>query len=363
MAIRVLIISSFSKQNGGPRYSQTLGLVSLLKKEGVDYTLVSPDKERANDVQIIEKRKNLLVKALVKLNSFYQIEKDIQFFLSCITNLTQIKAQGKYDLVVCIVNPFTTGLFGVILVNTGVARKLVVDSGDPYSKHRRFKNKHGKLLRRMIEYYVSKRCNTFIVPVKESLADYPFRNDNFCICPQIFPGLSYHNLSYKCDNAVRIVFFGRFYESFRNPENFLYVLSKLKSKWQLRCSFYLLEDAPWVMRLIENYNLEGLVEIREAVSRDQMLSIIYESDICLNIENIGLNQVPSKMIDYNLGRSLVFNVGDNDPYFGIRAANERDEIFDKMDDVLSSRKYAFKSDYSHDLVYDKYLSLILDSSC
>lgn len=62
-------------------------------------------------------------------------------------------------------------------------------------------------------------------------------------------------------------------------------------------------------------------------------------DILVNILNKGLNQTPSKIIDYNISGSYILNIGDDG-----NVSNISDRIYpNNVDSIKNGMKYAIQS--------------------
>lgn len=339
---KALIISNHSFYDHTPRSSQMKGVYDILIDLGYEVYICADEKKYKN-VNIVKLQNNILLLIIGYVAKKLYIEKNSYY--SILALYTTINNSSNYDICISIVNPFTNGLAAVLLKKAKKVKAVVVDSGDPYSQHRRHKGKKFKSLRKFIERYVSDHCDKFIIPISESIPDYPYYNSKYSCIEQIFPSkFTKTDITFD-DKYINIVFAGRFYEAFRNPKKLLQVVSQIKKNHQLKVHLFLIDGLPiWLESILSNIDTKWKewITIYDAVERSQLLTILSMADILINIENEGLKQKPSKLIDYDYSGSYVLNIGNTFPGNGMNSINSTDSINKAFIEILQKKLYKNK---------------------
>lgn len=371
--MNILIISFFNPIENAPRPAQLLGILDILDdkfnvdlittknksnlRDSIKYELYDLSKISIHEIS----DRGLFAKICSKTINYFKIDKGASFsFLALLKAISLFK---KYDRVICITNPFSSGFCGYILKKLKIANKLHIDAGDPYSTHRRHQNEKFHSLREKIEKLVCKDVDDFVIPLKETLIDFPFLDKNFRVIPQIF---SDKKASYTYDfdsNEVNILYAGRFYDKFRKPDYLFEALNKLLiEKVRLKFHFFGIEGLNKNQRnILQKFPLlEQQFNENKTIDRECLLDVMSRADILINIENDGLNQVPSKVIDYQLSKSLVYNISNNNKCnLKFNSKNEFESIYNGLKQIINSQYYLHKTDYNLNQRISTYKNILI----
>lgn len=370
--MNILIISFFNPIENAPRPAQLLGILDVLDdkfnvdlitsknrfnlKDSLKYKLYNLSKISIHEVS----NKSIFARICFKIISYLKIDKGASFsFLALLKAITLFK---KYDRVICITNPFSSALTGYILKKLKIVKRLHIDAGDPYSTHRRHKNEKFHSLRQYIEKLVCKNVDDFVIPLKETLIDFPFLEKNFRVIPQIFSDKMASFNYYFDSNEVNILYAGRFYDKFRKPDHLFEALNKLLiEKVYLKFHFFGIEGLNNNQRnTLKRFPLlnQQFIE-NKTIDRECLLDVMSRADILINIENDGLNQIPSKVIDYKLSKSLVYNISNaNNCNIKFNSKNESESIYNGIKKIINNKYYLNKTDYNLNDRINSYKNII-----
>ena len=82
-------------------------------------------------------------------------------------------------------------------------------------------------------------------------------------------------------------------------------------------------------------------------------------DILINIENNGLNQIPSKVIDYKISTSLILNISaENKCKINHNFKNEQNQIYKSLKNIINNNKYKQKLKYDMSSKLAKYSKIL-----
>ena len=358
--MNILIISFFNPIENAPRPAQLLGILDIMDdkfnvdlitkknkinlKDSLKYDLYDLSKIAVYEIS----GSSILAKLFSKIINYFRIDKGASFSFQAL--LKAIFLFKKYERVICITNPFSSAFAGYILKKLRIAKRLHVDAGDPYSTHRRHQNEKFHSIRKNIEKLVCDDVDDFIIPLKETIVDFPFLEKNFTIIPQIFSDKkALYNYCFDA-NDINILYAGRFYDKFRKPDYLFEALNKLLiEKVRLKFHFFGIEGLSKNQRntLRRFPLLEQQFNENKTIDREYLLEIMSRADILINIENDGLNQIPSKVIDYQLSKSLVYNISDsNKCNLKFNSKNDCDSIYIGLKQIIDNKHYIHKTNYN-----------------
>jgi hypothetical protein len=370
--MKILVLSFFNPIENAPRPAQLLGILDILEdncevdiitkklsinlKESIKYDLYKLHKYNIYELT----GKSIFSRVINKILTPLKIDKGATFsFMAFFRAMFLFK---KYDRVICITNPFSTGFSGYLLKKIGLVKKLHIDAGDPYSTHRRHVDDKFKWLRVFIEKVVCRNVDNFILPLEESLKDFPFLHDKVNIIPQIFTN-RFAKCHYIFDNSfINILYAGRFYDNFRRPDSLFWATDKLISEgYLIKFHYFGIEGLSLYQKkcLDSLSNLKENIIINKTHDRENLLFIMNKCDILINIENDGLNQVPSKVIDYKLSKTLIVNISEvNMCNLEINSKNSKNEIYDTLKSVIISNDYKTKIEFNLDMRIRDYKNVL-----
>lgn len=180
----------------------------------------------------------------------------------------------------------------------------VADCGDPYMGNKFRKNKH-LFYFKYLEKWFCNNANYITIPVEGAREGYysEFQN-KIKIIPQ---GFRFENpeihSKHLINNIPTFAYSGIFYKGFRDPALFLEYLTSLNIPFKF--IIYTPDQS-----LIDPYlsRLEGKIEIRTYIPRNELLKALSSMDFLVNIENGTMVQTPSKLIDYALTKRPILSV-------------------------------------------------------
>lgn len=373
----ILILSYYSPFENAPRPAQLLGILNLLNNENCNIDLITTkqpgdyckhfryDLYNLKNITIQEIDYESTFSRIVNkfFTTFLSIEKNISFsvlaFFKVIINIK------KYNRIICITNPFTVAFIGYLLKKLKIGKILHIDAGDPFVNHRRYIGKPFKKIRVFIERLVCNNVDIFVLPVKDTLKDFKYLKKNAHIIEQIFPAkkmTSNYILDY---NTINIFYAGRLYEKYREPYALFDALESLYNQGYKIYFHYFGPDSlsKKIKSYLDNLSISNVTTINSNIDREYLLDIMEKMDILINILNTGLNQIPSKIIEYRMSESFILNIGDfkfinNNKLIGDYCLNDKTDIENKLKFIIKNNLY--KNPIFYDLNesrYKEYLKL------
>ena len=226
--------------------------------------------------------------------------------------LLQLCEKYKYDIVVGV-----AGCYEVTLSAQNVAHaksiKFILYQVDPFTDNTMY-NSHYKKQRFAIEknLYLSsdKVFTTELIQAKmlERLGKSKLCNVEI----MEFPGVSIHppklDSAVEKLNIINCVFTGRVYEGVRNPTYTIELFRKFENKANLL--LYGVEEKE-LKNMFSINSLPDNVKCYGLVSVDEAENAIQNADVLVNIGNIMLNQVPSKLFSYISTGKPILNICAN----------------------------------------------------
>lgn len=215
-----------------------------------------------------------------------------------------IKDLEGYDLLISIAVPHMIHWeFGKLYAKgKQVAKTWVADCGDSFML-----NKSANFKRPFYFKHLEKRwgkfCDYISVPLESERENYyPEFRDKVRVIPQ---GFDFSELESKQEEPYNEVptfaFAGSFIPNLRDPRPILKVLCSLKEDFK-----FIIYTSQKELVLPYQDRLGAKLEIRERITRDELLKVLRQCDFLLNIDNGKAKGRPSKLIDYALsGRPII----------------------------------------------------------
>lgn len=207
----------------------------------------------------------------------------------------------SYDLLISIAWPYPIH-WGVALTwnknsENNLANKWVADCGDPY-----FGEENRKLKKLFywawIEKWFMRKTHYITVPTSTSYLGYfsEFHN-KIKIIPQGFKFEDYQfENSYKQNTIPTFAYAGIFYIGKRDPSAFCEYLMQTGKDFR----FHIYTKSKSCVDKFAKLAPKKFI-IHDFIPREQLLKTLNSNvDFVINIENFGVNQTPSKLIDYAL---------------------------------------------------------------
>jgi hypothetical protein len=192
---------------------------------------------------------------------------------------------------------------------SGFPNKWIADCGDPFMMNNQTKDH--KLKYEKDERNFCELVDFITVPVmKAPEMYYKEYRSKFKIIPQGFKFVIPEKNSFKQINEIpTFVFAGTFLSDIRNPTKLFEFLVEYDKPFRFVIyTKYLNLISPYIPKL------GNKIEIRDQVSRVELLSELGKMDFLLNIENINSpGQTPSKLIDYSIANRPILSINPDNP--------------------------------------------------
>lgn len=331
---RILLISRAFYPIIAPRSFRATELAKELARQGHDVTVLTHKKSFR--YQLFEKEHNLKIRDFVfgrwneiKGNSILiKIVRFIFNFLFLFPDIQltfllrrALRDYNNYDLLISIAVPYPVH-WGVALAkmdNPGICSTWIADCGDPFMGNKEKKLSYPFYFH-FVENWFCKKPDYITIPVKEAMGAYPKEfHSKIRIIPQGFSlDMKATPVShFKKRSIICFAYAGTLSNGFRDPSELLEYLSLQKNK---NFKFIVYTKSKLV---VEPYvgRLDGKLEVRDYIPREQLLEKLKEMDFLINIENQNNVQSPSKLIDYAIaGR----------PILSIKPFNLNTEVVDEF---------------------------------
>jgi len=243
-----------------------------------------------------------------------------------------LRDEKDYDLLVSVAVPFPVH-WGVARARTSehrLAKTWVADCGDPYMGDR-IDTFRKFFYFGYIEKWFCRKADYLTIPVAEAINGYYQEfHHKIRIIPQ---GFSFNDIPIRKDvtnHPIMFAYAGNIIPVNRDPRPFLEYLCKVDMDFK----FYVFTQK---IDLIKKYEkkLQGKLEIRNYIPRDQMLGFLSSMDFLVNFDNNTGIHIPSKLIDYGIAGRPVLNIKSDLDEYVISAFLNRDYsdafIIDNLD--------------------------------
>lgn len=223
-----------------------------------------------------------------------------------------LKKENDIDLLISIAHPFSIH-WGVAHFKSKNPDKMknttwISDCGDPFMGNSFHKPPH---YFKYVEKWFCEKTDYITVPIEEAKdAYYQEYRHKIKVIPQGFNlGEFIHENNYKKNDKPTFIYAGVFYKGIRDPRPLLDFL--VKKGIDFKFVVYTKTKS-----LVEPYKkmLGEKLEIKDYISRVQLLKEMSKADFLLNIENNTNLQSPSKLIDYALTRRPVLSINSNEAF-------------------------------------------------
>lgn len=221
-----------------------------------------------------------------------------------------IKKESGYDLLISIAVPHMIHWEFGKLYAKGIraAKTWVADCGDSFMLNQSANFKRPFYFKHLEKRW-GKFCDYISVPLESERENYyPEFRDRVRVIPQGFDFSELESLREEPHNAVpTFAFAGSFIPNLRDPRPILEVLCTLNDDFKL--IVYTSQK-----ELVSPYQkrLGTKLEIRERITRDELLKILRQCDFLLNIDNGKAKGRPSKLIDYALSGRPIISLNSSD---------------------------------------------------
>lgn len=272
-------------------------------------------------------------------------------FINAVRIKKNIQFANDFDLVISLSTPFMNHL-GMALIRKQIANPrtiFVADSGDPFYRSQ-------QTLRApyfyFLEKYIYKKFDFLTVPSEACLDAYKglIEFNKIKIIPQ---GFNLENIrlgSPRHSEKIIFAYSGVFYLDIRNPEFLLKTLVNLNMNF--RFDIYLRRFDESVTNLLNRYIplLGEKLNITYGINRDDLLYRLSTVDFLINIDNLTINQIPSKLIDYAITKR---------PIYSCNSTNFcKEDLIKFMKRDYSKSEYIDVSKYDIKIVANQFIELV-----
>ena len=339
MKKKILIVGAHFYPENSPRAFRTTELAKEFAKRGNEVTVLVPKNKKEHFS--FEKKHQLIIKDLGKPifpkiiltsdNKFKNILKRIlkrillQFFeYPSIEFLFKIRKvlkneKSKYDLLISIASPHSIhwGVSSILGKNKSLAKIWIADCGDPYmgTTTDTFKKFY---YFRYIEKSWCKKVDFITVPFEGAIEGYyeEFRR-KIRVIPQgfNFDEININSKSYKSNEIPTFAYAGLLIPGSRDPRPLINYLLELNINFKF---IFFTNSTNMLSEYLEKSR--GKIEIKDPISRKELINILGKMDFVINFDNGVPTQLPSKLIDYYLTKRPILSV--NSFNFNKRTVNE-----------------------------------------
>ena len=230
----------------------------------------------------------------------------------------QMLAEGRYDGVISISNPFTAHLVGLLTAGRDPSVSWTVDMGDPFSFIEDTPTNNRALygrLNRAAEGRVFEGADAVAVTpqaVEKYAEMFPGSSGKMHALPLPLPSVEGRENAERVfpdDGKTRFVFIGSLYKNIRNPASLLKLFSLLQERWPTdSAELHFFGDVKDCWDFFEPYRdmLGKSIFVHGPVPRDRALRAVREANVVVNIANATPYQLPSKVMEYaSLGKCVL----------------------------------------------------------
>jgi len=231
----------------------------------------------------------------------------------------KIIEEEKIDKVITVSWMFTAHTIGYELKKKFNHLFWLADTVDPFSFNSKINNTelYGKLnVRTEKNVFLKADLNSVLTKqIKEAYSSkFPEAKDKIMVNNNVFLPVDFDYSKPANDNnlhPVKLVFLGTLSEDTRSPRNLLVLFKKLIDKFgdhNFELSFF--GDYTTSLAAFSPYDslINKSVFLNKRVSRDEVNSIIKDSDVLINIGNNNKYQEPSKVIEYMYSGKKILNI-------------------------------------------------------
>lgn len=327
--MKILLISQSFYPKKSPRSYRTTELAKEFHRQGHDVTILSNI-----DLSAIKKNEYLSKLNFIQLDNsnidekpelpgnkilkFFKLLKkrilDQFFYYPQILQVNEVfrslnKLDG-YDILISIASPHTIhwGVDKTFKKGYKPAKLWIADCGDPFMFAENLQYKRPFYFS-FFEKSFCKNTDYITVPAKQAIEGYyPEFRHKIKIIPQ---GFNFNEI--KIDQSkktnkdiIEFAYAGSMNIKRRNPTELIdYLISK-----NINFRFYLFSKD---YKLIKSYNKKypDKIILSDYVERIELLFFLSKLDFVVNFQNLGENQIPSKLIDYAIIKKPILNIKFN----------------------------------------------------
>jgi hypothetical protein len=326
--LNILLISASFYPQKSPRSYRTTELAKEFVRQNHKVTVITHKVPLVHDE--FEKKYSMIIKDLgkckwkairIKGTGILLLIRRILFRLSVmlfeypdIELLWMVKKALRdvsgYDLLVSVAVPYPIhwGVAAGWRRYKPVAKTWIADCGDPYMGDTT--DSFRKIFYfKFIEKWFCRKADYLSIPFEGARkAYYSEFHDKIKVIPQ---GFELNNLKIqkytKSHEYPVFAYAGSFIPGKRDPRNVLNFLSQSKNNFR----FIIYTNQPELIIPFKS-KLGARLDIREPVSREELIWLLSGMDFLINFDNNTTTQLPSKLIDYSMSGRPVLNIREDD---------------------------------------------------
>ena len=221
-----------------------------------------------------------------------------------------IKTESDYDLLISIAVPHMIHWeFGKLYAKgIRVAKTWIADCGDSFMLNKSINYKQPFYFKHLEKNW-GKYCDYISVPLESERENYyPEFRYKVRVIPQGFDFSELESVREEPHNEVpTFAFAGSFIPGLRDPRPILEALCSLNDDFK-----FIVYTNQRELLMPYQKRLGAKLEIRERITRDELLKVLRQCDFLLNIDNGKAKGRPSKLIDYALSGRPIISLNSSD---------------------------------------------------
>lgn len=332
----ILIVSNYFYPEVTPRAFRTTELACEFGRQGIEVTLVLPNKEiyRNNpswlenvkiiygDSPVIPDGQTTVVKKAGRALPVW-VKKIVLYFWNHEyfakydrgVERALMGLSGDFDMLISISYPVAIhrAVMKAFRRNNSLTAKCkVAEFSDPPLKgeyNRKYFPAYRIFMNRLGRFF-----DRFVVPVENAVPEYlPYKQvEEISVIPQGFDNSGIRTQPYHSHGRPTFAYAGRFYRNTRDPKPLFDHL--IASGADFSFTLWLIDREPYFDRLIEDFasRAKGEVIVRDALPREKLIYELSGMDFVVNHNFTYSTATPSKLIDYALAGRPVFSFSSDD---------------------------------------------------
>ena len=303
----------------------------------------------------------------------------------------------SFDALITVSHPFSDHVVGLLLKQAFPYLPWLADSGDPFCFMEQSEPNNFWLYRKL-NYWIERKLmysvDHFTVTTEGTAEIYRSlfseSSQKISVIPPLLRDTFLHSRPDHRDlfgnDAIILLFVGRFYRDLRNPRPLLALIERMIDQSPLlraNLQLHVMGSREVIAKDLEDFcSLQEKVFLHGNVPHDEAINAMHQSDCLVNIGNRTSFQLPSKVIEYMATGRPVLNLyyieGDSSAkvlrdypfHLDVRAERYDDidsiiQFTEQSPDHLLSREDARQSvmEFLSQSISDNYMCLILEKSC
>jgi hypothetical protein len=258
----------------------------------------------------------------VTIKNIYWPDGDFQFIIPAFRLSKFLLNKYKFDALISVSHPFSSHVVAFFIQKKIKNLRWLADSGDPFSFLKESSPNNFKIYRKLnykIEHKILRSADCFSVTTFNTASLYQKIFPEFANKVKVFPPLLNSLFlsapkvnKYFSENAIIILFVGRFYNDIRSPIPLLNLLERLlnySDKLEERIQLHIIGPSIIDEKLIQDRPiLRNKIFFHGQVPHINAIEAMFSANFLVNIGNITLFQLPSKVVEYMATGRPILNI-------------------------------------------------------